>query len=270
MRSISLGIALRTFLFCHLFAIVLAQPAGADPATASDHHRRARQFLDEAASTRDPIRLLWLGWRIREALDAALALDPERIDARLDLVRFHTMAPRIAGGSREAAEAQAAEIERRDPALGCFARGYIAYRKKAFGLARAKLREAVSGAATAEHRIMALTWLGWLSQESQQYDDAFAAFESILRIRPTHAAALYEIGRTAVFARRDLERGERALRRFIDSASRGQPGLAEGHLQLALLLEIKGDRAGARRAAGLALRLDPRLTEAREVMKRTR
>lgn len=209
------------------------------------------------------MRLLWLGWTIREELERAIALDPDLVEARLDLVRFHTMAPRIAGAKKEKAKEEAVEVGKRNAALGAFAHGYIAYREKLFGPARTKFREAAGGAASIEHRVMALVWLGWLSQESQQYDDAFEAFETVLALEPSHHAALYEIGRTAVFAGRDLERGERALRAFLKRAPD-----ANGHLQLALLLEKKGDRSGARAEAEKALRLDRRLSEARAIVKR--
>ena len=95
--------------------------------------------------------------------------------------------------------------------------GYIAYREKAYGPARIKLRDAVRLAKTPQTKTLALTWLGWLSQETQQYDAAFDAWSEVMAIDPSRVDALYEIGRTAVFARRDLDRGESALRLYLAS-----------------------------------------------------
>lgn len=135
-------------------------------------------------------------------------------------MRFHMRTPRIAGGSLDQARAQAAEIARRDPPLGHFARGYIAYRQKHYGVARLELREAKKTAKKPEHRALASKWLGWLSQESQQWNDAFAIFEEL---RATDPDALYEIARTSSFCSCELEKGRAALAEYL----KVKPGDAE-------------------------------------------
>jgi len=194
-----------------VFAAAIA--AGAE--SAAGHYTAARQYMSEAKQSSNGIRLAYLGWMIGDELEEAVRLDPNLLDARLDLVRYYIVAPRIVGGSLKKARAQAAAIAKRDAALGAFASGYIEYRQKSYGPARQKLRDAVRLAKTAQTKALALTWLGWLSQETQQYDDAFAAFEELLAVDPARVDALYEIGRTAVFAHRELDRGEEALRRYL-------------------------------------------------------
>ena len=162
--------------------------------------------MSEAKHSSNGVRLLWLGWMIGDELEAAIELDPNLIDARLDLVRYYIVAPRIVGGSARKARAQAAQITKRDAALGAWAYGYIDYRDKKYGPARQKLRDAAKLAKTSSTKALALTWLGWLSQETQQYDAAFDAWSEVLAIDPTRVDALYEIGRTSVFARRELDR----------------------------------------------------------------
>jgi tetratricopeptide (TPR) repeat protein len=187
-----------------LFALPFTACAAAAPVT---EHQKARRLMAEAQQTSNPIRLFMLALDIHESLDAALAADPESVQIRLDLVRFHTVTPRIAGGSMDEARAQAAEIARRAPPLGHFARGYIAYREKEYGPARIELREAVATARDAATKALALRWLGWLSQESQQWDDAFAAFDEL--------HDLFEIGRTSSFCSCRLNEGKAALREYI-------------------------------------------------------
>lgn len=169
-------------------------------------------MMAEAQQTANPVRLLMLALDIRKALEEARAASPDDVEVRLDLVRFHTVTPRLAGGSLEEARAQAEEIFRRDEALGRFARGYIAYREKQFGVGRIELKEAMRLAKKPETRALAAKWLGWLSQESQQWDDAFAIWEEL---RATDASALYEIARTASFCSCRLERGREALREYL-------------------------------------------------------
>jgi hypothetical protein len=158
------------------------------------------------AETTNPIRLLVLVPKIRAALDEARALRPDDVQVRLDLVRFHMMTPSIMGGDEKEARTHAAEIARRDVALGHFAHGYIAYREKEYGPARHALREA-RRAGSPSTRTLATKWLGWLSQETQQWDEAFAMFEEL--------GELYEIGRTAGFCGCRVERGKAALREHL-------------------------------------------------------
>lgn len=199
---------LRVRLTTFVAAVVFATSVFAAP---GEKHRQARRWMEEAQQTSNPIRLLTLALDIKKALDAALAEAPEDVEVHLDLVRFHVMTPRIAGGSMDEARAHAAEIARRDAPLGHFARGYIAYREKQFGVARTELREAIRSG-NAATKTLALKWLGWLSQESYQWDDAFAAFE---QLRPTDVTALYEIARTSIFCSCRREEGKAALAAYL-------------------------------------------------------
>ncbi len=156
---------------------------------------------------------------IRKALDEALKQNPADVEVLLDLVRFHTVTPKFAGGDKEEARAHAATLATLDEGLGHFAAGYLAYRDKQFGVARRELREAVR-LTRGEHRLAALRWLGWLSQESQQYSEAFAVWE---QLRPSDPKALYEIARTAVFCGCERERGKAALEEYL----KAQPKDAE-------------------------------------------
>lgn len=160
--------------------------------------------MAEAEQTTNPVRLLMLALDIKKELDAALRDDPDSVEVRLDLVRFHSRTPRVAGGDMAEARAQAAEIAKRDVALGRFANGYLAYlADKQYGRARIELRAAIEGASNPTHKALAMRWLGWLSQESQQWETAFAMFEAL--------GDRYEIGRTAAFCKCELERGRAAL-----------------------------------------------------------
>lgn len=165
----------------------------------------------EAEQTSNPIRLLNLALDIREALGKALRLRPHDTAVRLDLVRFHVRTPRLAGGNIREARVHAKALATLDAGLGHFAAGYIAYHEKQFGVGRRELREAVR-LTTGEHRVLSLRWLGWLSQASQQWSDAFAAWDEL---RDHDDSAFYEIARTAGFCRCERERGKAALDEYL-------------------------------------------------------
>ena len=208
------------------------------PNRADYHDWLARSYTAEVKQSSNAVRLAFLGWNIGTELEEAVRLNPALLDARVRLVQYYTMTPRIVGGSSAKARQQARELAKRDPALGAWADGYLAYRGKQFGSARTKLQKAVALARDAKTKLLALTWLGWLSQESQQYDTAFATFDNILTIDPSATQALYEIGRTAQFCHCQQERGEEALRRYIASKPRpDQPTVEDANKVLAKLGE---------------------------------
>lgn len=216
--------------------------------------------MAEAKKTTNPVRLIMLGWEIKDALEEALVLAPDDVEVRLDLVRYHVVTPRIVGGAIDTALEHASEIAKRDPALGHFARGYIAYREKEYGPARRELQEAAKSPKT---KILALTWLGWLSQETQQYETAFDAWQAV--------DMPYEIGRTAVFCRCRLEEGEVALKRYIAGRrTADMPSLAEARYLLGLIHEQRGDVKAARREIEAAWRLDRTIAGLKEARKRLR
>ena len=188
--------------------------------TAEKHYSQALQLLAEASQTVDAARLKTLGRQIGEELAETVRLNPAHLAARMDLVRHYVSTPGVGGAVRRKALGQAEEIASRDVSLGHFARGYIAYRSdKDFERARKELRLAVRTSKKPSARTNALMWLGWLSQETQQYDEAFASFEEILELDATRLAASYEIGRTSTFCRCRIERGEDALLRYLLAAT---------------------------------------------------
>lgn len=181
---------MRTSVVAGVFAVFLALAS----AGQSGEHAKARRAMAEVERTNNPVRLLMLALDIRKSLDKALAGDPDNVEVRLDFVRFHVNTPRIAGGDMSAARAHAAEIAKRDEALGHFARGYIAYRgEKAYGAARLAFRAAIERADEPATKALAMRWLGWLSQETQQWQTAFEIWEALGDER--------EVKRTEAFCR---------------------------------------------------------------------
>lgn len=186
------------------------------PKRAEYHDWLARSYMLEAKQTANAVRLAFLGWNIGTELEEAIRLDPSLNDVRLRLVEYYTMTPRVVGGSAAKAKQQARELAKRDAALGAWANGYIAYRAKQYGPARKSLQRAAAEARDAKTKLLALTWLGWLSQETQQYDTAFETWRAILDGDPSQTFALYEIGRTAQFCHCRRDEGEAALKRYLE------------------------------------------------------
>ena len=100
-----------------------------------EQYEPAIEWLERAAllDTRNSNYHLWLGraygyqaqrasvlWqfplalRVKKHFEQAVKLDPDNVDARADLMEYYLKAPRIIGGGKGKAEAQAHEISRRN------------------------------------------------------------------------------------------------------------------------------------------------------------
>src|SRR4030081_2106507 len=95
-----------TRVVCSVFAMAWLASGARAGTSAADHYRLARGDIQEAKQTSNAVRLLYLGWMIGQELEDAVRLDPAMVDARMDLVRFYVMAPRIVGGGGAEAKGQ--------------------------------------------------------------------------------------------------------------------------------------------------------------------
>jgi hypothetical protein len=73
-----------------------------------------------------------LAGRIERAFEQAMALEPRWIEARQSLLGFRLIAPRLLGGSLDAAAEQARAIERLEPLLGAMAWIAVFHARKAW------------------------------------------------------------------------------------------------------------------------------------------
>ncbi|HWZ94625.1 MAG TPA: tetratricopeptide repeat protein [Opitutaceae bacterium] len=230
--------------------------AASEPKNAAVHYYLGRIALDrddadnaidemEKAAAGDPKSsdyCFWLGsaygvyarqhssigraCQCRDAFLQAVELNPDNIEARAALATFYRMSPWFVGGSMDKAHAQAGEIKKRDPLRGAQVEGEICIAEK-------------------------------------KYDDAFNAFEHLLKDHPGQIAALYQIGYIAATTGRRLDRGEAALKEYLThTPSDTQPSLAYAHYRLGNIYQKKSDSDAARKEYQAALALDPHLKQA--------
>jgi tetratricopeptide (TPR) repeat protein len=64
----------------------------------------------------------FLARKVRKHLEKAVELNPDQVDARLDLLDYYLQAPSLLGGGVDKAKVQAEEIVKRDPQQGALAR----------------------------------------------------------------------------------------------------------------------------------------------------
>ena len=193
--------------------------------------------------------------KLRDAFERCLVLDPGIHEARLSLVEYYLQAPAIMGGSLDKAQAQAAELARRDPPRGHYARGRIAQHQQ--DLAGAASAYAAASAARPEnvnYRMAA----GLAYQANRQWPQAHALFAAWTRQDPKAASAWYQLGRTAALSGQHLDEGAAALRTYLGLPA--APNLPPAHhawFRLGQIQALSGDKAAARESFGKALAGEP-------------
>lgn len=160
--------------------------------------------------------------RGRDAMEKAVALDPNNLDAREGLFQYYTQAPFFIGGSTSKAAAQLAEIRRRDPDRGT---------------ALAVLAKA----------------------NAHELDAAFALCDEALQRNPSNYTALYQYGRTASFSGKNLERGLECLRKALTIEPPGPASPTHSHVWYRIGdIELKlGHTDAAKTAFAESLKVDP-------------
>jgi tetratricopeptide (TPR) repeat protein len=91
---------------------------------------------------------------------------------------------------------------------------------------------------------------------------ATSEFEDTVRLKPTHAKALDNLG-IAMWRMKRLDEAQSYFERSIDASSQNHDEFADPHAHLALLLEANGDTEGAIQHLQEALRINPNLPGAR-------
>jgi tetratricopeptide (TPR) repeat protein len=205
-----------------------------------------------------------LAKQAKGAFDRAVALDPNNLDARSDLMQYYLQAPGFMGGSVDKAREQAAEIRKRDAIRGVIASVTIRLHDKDAAGAERELAEAIQKA-PAEPRLRLGLANVYVSQE--KWDAAFETLETLLKTDPDNWDALYQIGRTGALSGKRLDRAEECLKRYLGhTPGPDSPPLANAHFRLGLVYEKRGNKAAARGEYQTAVKLDPNLKDAKEAL----
>jgi tetratricopeptide (TPR) repeat protein len=236
---------------------------------ATDHFKNAVE-LDET----DSMYRTWLGrayiaklqtvsffekgvlsGRALEQLQKAVKLDPTNVEARITLAGYYLNAPSIAGGSKKKAREQAEEIVKYDEVRGNWIMAGVLIKDEQYDEAIAKLESCIDAQ---PDNIECRYRLAMLYQQLEQYNETFAEFEEVLLIDPQATAALYQIGRTAVFSKMNLDRGIECLQKYVTlEVKPGYPGYDAAHWRMGMIFEHKGDAASAKAEYETALQLNP-------------
>lgn len=208
------------------------------------------------------LRKMALAPDLRDAFEAAVALDGNLLDARSALIQFYLQAPAAIGGGVEKAQAQQAEIAKRNPARGHLAQATI---ERAHNKDNAAAMRAINAAMAAVPALPAddidtRVMVGNSLVALERYADARAYYLAWVAAQPRHAAPHYQLGRLAAISGQFIDEGRTGLQRYLDDGLvRGEsdPKDTSAWWRLGQIEAKRGDTAAARAAFQTALRLDP-------------
>jgi tetratricopeptide (TPR) repeat protein len=245
----------------------LERAAALDASSSSIQYWLGRAYGEQAIRGGMLLRAKLAG-RVRRSFERARELDPGNTNARMALLEFYLRAPAFMGGSPQKAEREAEEIRRRDPMRGHRAAARLYESRKRFDLASAEYEAA---ARDFPGRPEPYYWIEDAAIDRKDWTAAFSAVERLEHAASGETRALYETGRLAALSGRELERGEAALRRYLEREHQSDEAPAEmAHFHLGEILEKRGDKRRAREEYAAALQIDPLLTEARQALARLR
>lgn len=248
-------------------ARALERAVALNPRDARSHHWLGRAYSRQAVRA-GKLKQAMLAGKIRGEFETAVALAPDNVEARSDLLQYYVVVPGLMGGSVDKARVQAKEIARRNPLRGRLAHAVLHERARDAAGAEKEYLAAVS---ESPDSAVAYYALGNMYQRTARYGEAVAVYDRLLARQPAARAARYHIGRASSLSGLDLERGVCELRAYIASGPGPEdPSLASAHYRLGLVLERQGDRVSARREFEETLRLDRGQREAKEALARVR
>jgi len=236
-----------------------------DPNSSTYFLWLGRAYGREAQSA-NVLRQPGLAKKTKSAWERAIALDPDNLDARSDLIQYYVQAPGFLGGSMAKALEQAEEIRKRNALRGYLELGALYERDKKPADAE---KAYVAAAKEKSDRHVGEYRLGVFYQNTGAYQKAFELFEAMIAASPAEAGALFQIGKTGALSGQRLDRAVEALEAYLQTTpGKNDPSLAAAHWRLGMVHERRQDRQRAKAEYESALRLDPTFKPATESLKK--
>lgn len=234
-----------------------------NPKSAVYYDWLGRAYGTQARSA-NKFRLPFLARKTKNAWETALALDPDNLDVRDDLITYYTQAPGFLGGSKEKAREMALEIKKRNSYRGSMAAANLCAAARDTTCVERELRGMVMSYPDSP-TVYASLAVFYANQK--QFDKAFTVLDQRLRTKPNELTTLYQVGRTASLSGQNLNLGEQALKTYLANPTpeRG-PAPAHVHYRLGTIYEKKGAKDLAREEYRSALLLNPRHQDAQKAL----
>jgi tetratricopeptide (TPR) repeat protein len=211
------------------------------------------------------VRLVFVARRSKNAFERAIALDPENIQARLDLGQYYMLVPGVLGGSMAKAREQVSEIRKRNAFWGHIAAASVAGAEKDSALAEREHRLAI---AVAPDSVTGYAALAQFLYAHGRNDEAYAEVRKTIADHPDEAFPYYELGLLAANWKQHLDEGATALQKYLALLPReDDPPMSSAHYWLGVIFRAQGNADAARAEFRETLRLNPKSDRAKKALE---
>jgi tetratricopeptide (TPR) repeat protein len=215
--------------------------ASLDPDNSRFHLWLGRVY-GEKADRANFLAAAGLAGKVRREFERAVQLNPNDVEARLDLAEFYLEAPGIVGGGEQKARAQAQSIATVNPAREHWVYARIAEKKKDTAAAEREYYQYIDlSKGDAESWLNLALFL----RRQKRFDEMEQAIVKLSQSPITKLDVLVEASQVLYRAGRSYPFAIELLRRYFASGPVEAAPAFEVHYLLGMLMERQGDKAGA-------------------------
>jgi len=206
-----------------------------------------------------------LAGKVRGEFERAVQLNPNDVDARLDLAEFYLEAPGIVGGGEDKAREEALAIAAINPAREHWVYARIAEKRKDSATAEREYHQYIDlSKGDAEAWLNLVLFL----RRQKRYDDMERALVKLSQAPLSKPDVLVEAAEILYRAGRKYPFATELLHRYLDSGPVEAAPAFKARYLLGLLLEKQGDKAGAAQEYRASLSLARNFGVAQQALNR--
>jgi Tfp pilus assembly protein PilF len=246
---------------------LFSKAVAAQPNDATAHYLLGVAYREQAMQA-SMFERASLAQKVKPELERAVELDPNHIDARFALVTYYLLAPAFMGGGADKAQAQAAEIKRRNPVEGHRAYANIYAQDKKHDLVRKEFVDAVrENPTSARAHYLLGTYL--MSETEKNWTGSLQELEAAAKLDPAYMPTYVRIGQHSLKSGSNYVRGEESLRKYLGyKPTESEPKLSSAWYSLGQLQQKQGKNADAKQSYLNALKVAPNDKDATEALKK--
>ena len=231
----------------------------------SRYHRWLAHVYGEKADRINFLSAAGLAGKTREEFERAVHLNPDDVDARVDLAEFYLEAPGIVGGGHDKARAQAKIIGAKDPAREHWVYARLAEKERDTATAEREYRgmiEASNGDSEA--------WLNLalFYRHQKRFDEMEQTLIRTSQSPMSKPDVMVDVAQILYRTNRNPALAIQLLKRYLASGPVEEAPAFKAHYLLGMLLEKQGDKAGAAQEYRASLSLARQFGSAKQALNR--